>query len=418
MQSDEVGGTETMTSTVNAPSDVFAQVLQPEYRANPYPLFARLREQPISVQTDGAYVVSTYREISLLLHDPRISSDMRKSSNVRQAEAAVATSDSSPQEPALIFQDAPPHDHLRHAVMRQFTPQRISGLRGTIEAIERELLEAQRPNQQLDLVEAFSYPLPVTVICRLLGVSRTDEPQFSRWSAALVRGLDPTESLTDIERDQAAQARTAIRAYMGHLIAERRQKPEDDLISGMVGDGLLSEPDLTATLVLLLIAGHETTVNLITNAMLTLLRHPVVLERLRRDPEFAIAVVEEVLRFDPPVQFRLRTTLADLPIAGTIIPKGATVVLVLASGSRDPARFAGPDRFDPDRRDNEHLGFGGGDHYCIGAPLARLEAVTALGMLSQRLLAPRLLSDPPPYRTTAALRGPQHLMIAHEGISG
>lgn len=412
-----------MTSTVVAPSsDLFAQVLRPENRPNPYPLYAHLREQPISVQSDGAYVVSTYREITQLLHDPRISSDLRKSSNPAQAGASVATSStsSSPVEPTLIFQDAPRHNHLRQAVMRQFTPQRIGGLRGTIEAVEHELLEAQRPNHQFDLVQAFAYPLPVTVICRLLGVPRSDEPQFSGWSSALIRTLDPAESLSDAERQQAEQARTAMRAYMRQLIAERRQTPQDDLISGLVGDGLLSESDLPATLELLLIAGHETTVNLITNSMLTLLRHPnaSVLDRLRRDLEFAIPVVEEVLRFDPPVQFRLRTTLADLPIAGTVIPKGATVVLVLASGSHDLARFADPDRFDPDRRDNEHLGFGGGDHYCIGAPLARLEAVTALSLLARRLLAPRLVSDPPPYRKNAALRGPEHLEIAYDGMAG
>lgn len=398
-----------MASSVAAPGDVFAQVLQPDNRPNPYPLYARLREQPVMLQSDGTYVVSTYREINLLLHDPRISSDLRKSSNPPHVGA---------EEPPLIFQDAPTHDHLRYAVTQQFTPQRISGLRSTIEAVEHELLEAQRSNHQMDLVEAFAYPLPVTVICRLLGVPRADEPQFSSWSAALVRTLDPAESLSDAERQQAAQARTAIWAYMRQLIAERRQSPQDDLISGLVGDGLLSETDLPATLQLLLIAGHETTVNLITNAMLTLLRHPAVLDRLRRDPEFAIPVVEEVLRFDPPVQFRLRTTLADLSIAGTVIPKGASVVLVLASGSRDPAQFADPDRFDPDRRDNEHFGFGSGDHYCVGAPLARTEAVTALSLLARRLQAPRLVSNPPPYRKNAALRGPEHLLIAYDGLAG
>jgi cytochrome P450 len=398
-----------MASSVAAHGDLFAQVLQPASRANPYPLYARLREQPVTVQPDGTYVVSTYREITLLLHDPRISSDLRKSNSPPKVGA---------EQVPLIFQDAPSHDQLRHAVMVQFTPQRIGGLRGAIEAIEHELLDAQRSNHQFDLVQAFAYPLPVTVICRLLGVPRSDEPQFSGWSTALVRMLDPAESLTDVEREQALQARTALRAYMRQLIAERRQAPQDDLISGLVRDGQLSAEDLPATLQLLLIAGHETTVNLITNGMLTLLRHPAVLDRLRREPSLAIPLVEEVLRYDPPVQFRLRTTLADLPMAGTVIPKGTSVVLVLASGSRDPARFVDPDHFDPDRRDNEHLGFGGGDHYCIGAPLARLEAVTALTLLAQRLQAPRLVSDSPPYRKNAALRGPEHLMIAYDGLAG
>jgi cytochrome P450 len=408
-----------MVSPVFAPGNLFKQVLQPEHRANPYPLYARLREQPIAVQSDGSYIVSTYQEIALLLRDPRISSDMRKSSNLVQAGAAVSTSGHNLEEPPLIFQDAPRHNRLRQAVVRQFTPQRIGWLRGTIEAIEHELLDAQRSNHQMDLVQAFAYPLPVTVICRLLGVPRSDEPQFSGWSSALVRMLDPTESLSDAERQQAAEASIAMGDYMRRLIAERRREPQDDLISGLVRDGLLSEQDLPATLRLLLIAGHETTVNLITNAMLTLLRQPdtAVLDRLRGDPTFAIPVVEEVLRYDPPVQFRLRTTLADIPIAGTTIPKGATVVLVLASGSRDPARFAQPDDFDPDRRDNEHFGFGGGDHYCIGAPLARLEAVTALSLLARRIQAPRLVNDPPPYRKNAALRGPEHLVIAYDGLA-
>lgn len=404
-----------MASPVAAPSDLFAQVLQPDHRANPYPLYARLREQPVMVQADGTYVVSTYREINLLLHDPRISSDLRKSSNPPQVEAPGPAA--GPEEPPLIFQDPPQHNRLRRAVMQQFTPQRISGLRDSIEAIEHELLEAQQSHPQFDLVQVFAYPLPVAVICRLLGVPRADEPQFSRWSAALVRNLDPAESLTDTERQQAADARTAIRAYMRRLSDERRQMPQDDLISGLIADGLLTETDLLSTLVLLLIAGHETTVNLITNAMLTLLRHPAVLNRLRHDAGFAIPVVEEVLRFDPPVQFRLRTTLANVPIAGTVIPQGASVVLVLASGSRDPARFKDSDRFDPDRPDNEHFGFGGGDHYCIGAPLARLEAVTALALLARRLQAPRLVSDPPPYRRNAALRGPEHLLIAYDGLA-
>jgi cytochrome P450 len=254
-----------MASSVAVPGELFAQVLQPAHRANPYPLYARLREQPISLQADGAYVVITYQEIGQLLHDPRISSDLRKSSHPPQG---------GPEEPALIFQDAPRHTSLREAVMRQFTPQRIQELRATIEAIEHELLEAQRANGQFDLVQAFAYPLPVTVLCRLLGVPRSDEAQFSGWSAALVRMLDPTESLSDAEREQAEQAGIAITAYMRELIAERRREPQDDLILGLVRDGLLPEHDQPATLVLLLIAGHETTVSLITNAMLTLLRHP------------------------------------------------------------------------------------------------------------------------------------------------
>jgi cytochrome P450 len=207
---------------------------------------------------------------------------------------------------------------------------------------------------------------------------------------------------------------------MSSLVAARRAQPRDDLLSGLAAgndpDGQMNEQELLSTMGLLLVAGHETTVNLVTNGMLTLLRHPEVLDRLRRDPNFVINTVEEVLRYDPPVQFRTRTTLTDVEVAGVSIPKGATVVLLLASGSRDLARFPDPERFDPDRSDNEHLGFGSGIHYCIGAPLARLEALVALSTLARRLVNPRLVADPPPYRQNASLRGPEHLLVAFDRL--
>ncbi len=173
---------------------------------------------------------------------------------------------------------------------------------------------------------------------------------------------------------------------------------------------------LMNTWALVLWAGHATTVNLISNGTLALLRHPDVLERLRREPGLVVTLAEEVLRYDPPVQFRTRTTLADVGVAGVNIPKGATVVLLLASGSRDPVRFPDAGRFVPDREDNQHLGFGGGIHYCVGAPLARIEAHVALGALARRLVAPRLVADPPSYRRNAALRGPQHLFVQFDWL--
>lgn len=403
-----------MIQTPVPPGQLFAQVLDPASRANPYPLYARLREMPVSVQEDGTYVVSTYREISQLLHDPRISSDERKSAHPAGALAAKET-------PPFIFTDPPEHTQLRRLVMHQFTPQRIAGLQADIEQEIKALLDAQQHQQQFDLVQDFAYPLPVTIICRLLGVPREDEPRFRGWSAALVRTLDPQESLSEAEVQQAMQSSTQMQAYMQQLSETRRAHPQQDLISGLVvgdgPDGRLSEPDLLVTMRLLLIAGHETTVNLITNSMLALLRHPEVFDRLRSNPAVVIPTVEEVLRYDPPVQFRTRTTLTEMRIAGVTIPKGARVTLVLASGSRDPARFVEPERFWPEREDNEHFGFGGGDHYCVGAPLARREAVPALKALTRRLVAPRLVSDPPPYRSNAALRGPEHLIIAFDQLA-
>jgi cytochrome P450 len=402
-----------MTQTAVIPTEkLLERVLNPASRANPYPLYARLRERPVSVQEDGTYVVSTYREIRVLLSDPRISSDERKS----ERPARVFDTTIGQVTPPLIFTDPPEHTWLRRLVMHQFTPQRIASMQEEIEQVANDLLDARKQQNQFDLVQDFAYPLPVTVICRLLGVPQEDEPPFRGWSSALARTLDPQESLSDVEVREAVQSRTEMREYMKQLSAVRRAHPQNDLFSGLVvgddPDGVLSEPDLLATMQLLLIAGHETTVNLITNSMLALLRYPEVFDRLRRNPALAIQAVEEVLRYDPPVQFRTRTTLADVPVAGVTIPRGATVALLLASGNRDPARFVDADRFWPEREDNEHLGFGGGDHYCIGAPLARREAVVALEVLTRRLSAPRLVADPPPYRRNAALRGPEHLQVA------
>jgi cytochrome P450 len=219
--------------------------------------------------------------------------------------------------------------------------------------------------------------------------------------------------------------------YLTELIETHRRTPGDDLLSAMVADdgpdGRMSQEQLLSTAFLLLVAGHETTVNLITNGMLTLLRHPDVLERLRHDPDLVIRTVEELLRYEPPVHFvPWRATLDDIEIADTTIPAGSQVILVLASGSRDPEHVRDPERFDPDRfdpdrfglarDDDQHLGFGGGIHYCFGAPLARLETQIALSELARRLEHPRLVADPPPYRPNPVLRGPLHLPVAFDGI--
>ena len=406
-----------MTQANMARGKLFAQILDPANRPNPYPLYARLREAPVALQEDGTFVVSTYREIVALLHHPSISSDERKST--RGAGALVASGKLAPEgredNPPFIFLDPPAHDRLRRLVMHQFTPERVENMRDQVGQLVNNLLVAHREGSQLDIVDDLAYPLPVAVICHLLGVPREDEPRFHAWATPLARSLDPAQGMSEAEVKQAAQAAMQMGGYMAGLIAERGAQPGDDLLSGLLAgadpDGRMDERDLVVTMILLLVAGHETTVNLITNGMLTLLRHPDALQRLREDPDSVINVVEEVLRFDPPVQFRTRTTLADVEVAEATIPKGGTVVLLLASGNRDPVRFPEPERFEPHRPDNEHLGFGGGMHYCVGAPLARLEAQIALGTLARRLVNPRLVADPPPYRDNAALRGPEHLLV-------
>ncbi|MCC4320089.1 cytochrome P450 [Streptomyces malaysiensis] len=406
------------------------QITDYAHRADPYPLYAELRKTPVAHDEEGPYIVSTYWEIHGLLHDPRLSSDARNLDP--RAAPELIEEDGEEDEPGLppsfLRLDPPEHDRLRSLAMAPFgppnTPRRLHTMRGELTRIVGELIDGFEGRDRIDLVDHFSYPFPVTVICRLLGVPREDEPRFHAWADTVAAGLDPDP---DADEDAAErrrisrQARTDLAVYLSELIEERRRTPGDDMLSALVGwegpEGRMSRVELLSTAALLLVAGHETTVNLITNGMLTLLRNPEVLARLRNDPHLVVPLVEELLRFDPPVQMLpRRTPLSEIDIAGVTIPRGASVWLLLASGNRDPQRFLDPDRFEPQRRDNQHLGFGSGVHSCFGAPLARLEAQIALTELARRLDGPRLLEDPPTYRRNAVLRGPRHLPLAFEGL--
>jgi cytochrome P450 len=262
----------------------------------------------------------------------------------------------------------------------------------------------------------------VTAICQLLGVPREDQPRFRHWADAIIENVDPTTGPFEQRMRRRGQVQAELGQYLNGLAEAHARKPGEDLISGLLTDtgphGPMSREDLLSTAALLLVAGHETTVNLITNGMLTLLRHPGVLDRVRHEPGLVTGLVEELLRYEPPVQLLpTRTALADIDIAGTTIPQGSPLALVFAAGNRDPGRFPDPDRFDPDRTDNQHLGFGGGIHYCFGAPLARVEAQVALPELARRLVNPGLVADPPPYRPNPVLRGPRHLHVDFDAIA-
>jgi cytochrome P450 len=281
-----------------------------------------------------------------------------------------------------------------------------------------QLIDKIADKQEVDLVDEVAYPFPVAVITHLLGVPTEDQAKFSAWVDPIVNALArPTpEQLHD--RSTAMQQ---LAAYLLELAERRRAEPGDDMISGFVSDdgpdGRLESGDLLSALVLLLIAGHETTVNLITNGWLTLQRHPEALQRLRTEPHFAIRLVEELLRYEPSVHILpFRTAVFDIELGGTTIRKGHPIAVMLASGNRDSQWIPHADRFDPDRIDNVHLSFAAGIHYCVGAPLARLEAQFALTQLAKRLQNPRLVADPPPYRPSPILRGPIHLAIAYDSV--
>jgi cytochrome P450 len=407
---------------VRQTASVYEQILDYSNRANPYPLYAELRKTPVSREEDGTYVVSAYQEIVALLHDPRLSSDPQKFLEEYRRHAAL-------QAQALggfIHYDPPDHDRVRRQAMRHFgpphAPWRIDGMRPWLLQVVSGLIDSFGDGNRVDIVDDFAYPFPVTVICRILGVPREDEPRFRGWMYAISEALDPTLARDPEVQRKGDQARAELGGYLAELADAHRRRPGDDILSGLVTDpgpeGPMSREELIDTARLLFFAGHETTVNLISNGMLTLLRQPGVLERLRHEPDLVIGTVEELLRYEPPVHFlRSRLALDDIAIAGTTIPKGSPVTLMLAAGNRDPRRFRDPDRFDPERKDNQHLGFGSGVHLCFGAPLARTEAQIALPELARGLENPRLVADPPPYRHSPTLRGPRHLLVEFDHVT-
>ncbi len=407
---------------------LFDEILDPANRADPYPLYDRARQTPVARQRDGKYVVSTHAAIRSLIFDPRLSSEdlppvhrPRTGGLFRDLVINPIKDHITNRHRPLIFRDPPDHDVLRGFVMEQFSVPRVRAVHCRVEKLVNRLIDDCHGRSSVCLVDDLSYPLPVAVICDLLGVPESDEPTFQKWATQLSSALEPDARRDDITRRANIENFEAISSYMRDLIREKRRRPQDDMLSGLAArDGTgrrrMSDFDLISTAALLLVAGHETTVNLITNGMLTLLRHPEELARLKQDPERAPRLIEELLRFEPPVHFRTRIALSDIEIGSEIIPKGAAVVLLFAAANRDPARFVEPQRFDPDREDNQHFGFGGGLHYCIGAPLARIEAEIALVTLCRRLVNPRLAYDPPPYRPGAALRGPEKLEISVDVI--
>jgi cytochrome P450 len=424
-----------------ADATLLSQIRDFSNRADPYPLYARLRQTSVSCQHDvgqgervsgdearGVWVAASHDAIMRLQNDPRLSVETQPPTKRPSTGNPVTDYLVNPVKNRItdshqpfLFRDPPAHDLLRAATVHQFTPARVQAMRARSERLVGEMLDRKMGSHEIDVVADLAYPLPVAVICELFGVPEGDEARFHDWSSQLATAVEPGVVVSEETRIANARTFDAISDYLADLVAEKRRQPRDDLLSGLANhatpDGYrMGDFDLISTAILILVAGHETAVNLIGNAWLTLMRHPDELERLRADPSRAPRVVEEVMRYDPPVQLVSRKTISAIDIAGTTIPEGEAVVLMLAAGNRDPAAFPDPDRFDPDRIGTRHLGFGGGLHYCVGAPLGRFEAEVALTALACRLKAPRLIEDPPPYRRPATLRGPERLQVGIEEI--
>jgi cytochrome P450 len=358
-----------------------------------------------------------------VLRHPSSASDRLKST-AAQRQIAEGGEARPIGPPGFLFLDPPDHTRLRKLVSKAFAPKVVKALEADITAMVDSLLDQVAVAGRFEVINDLAHPLPVAVICRLLGVPIEDEPQFSHASALLAAALDPVSSFTGQAPDsfnEMFQAGLWLREYLRDLMARRRSEPGDDLMSALIhveesGDQL-TEEEIIATCNLLLVAGHETTVNLIAHSVLSLLRYPDQLEKLRRRPELIVPGVDELLRFESSVQFwHTRTALEDIEIAGTTIPKGATIFVVYGSANRDPERFENPDELDLERPNNEHLGFSQGIHYCFGAPLARLEVQIAVSEFFRRVENPRLVVDPPPYRHNQIFRGPRHLLVDIDGV--
>ncbi len=384
---------------------------------DPYPTYARLRtDDPIHWDAaDHRWVLSRYADVAAVLRSPLASSERQKAQYrmvPRSFQKLVEFRSNS-----MINCDAPRHTRLRQLVSKAFTPRAVEALSDNIRVLVKEFLGAVELDGRMDVMADLAYPLPVTVIAQMLGVAVEDRGRFKRWSddLALVAGSGGSPAALGVnELKRAAAAFSELSTYFSRVVAKRKIQPENDLLSALAqaeeaGDRL-SADELYANAALLLTAGHETTTNLIGNGLLALLKHPDQLERLRHDPFLIPSAVEELLRYDSPVQFTNRVLTGDLTLGGKQLRKGQTVLLLLGSANRDPEQFVDPDRLDVGRQNNKHLSFALGAHYCLGAQLARLEGRIALEALIR--LPDMRLDGTPHYREHFNLRGLKSLPVA------
>ena len=388
--------------------------LAPRVYLNPYPKYAQLRTQdpvhwsPIM----DAWVLSRFADADAILRDhKRFSSDPRLRKTTRTPRNAGIE---NPGGQSMLFLDPPDHSRLRQLVSKAFTPGAIAALTPRIHAIVADLLDQIANPASFDLMESLAYPLPVIVMAELLGIPPEDRAKFKLWSDLRARVLEPTIKPDEIQK--ANQATYELDDYFREVIRQRRAHPRDDLISTLIlaeeaGDKLTSN-ELLVMLRLLLIAGNETTTNLIGNGMLALLRHPAQLQLLRNQPDLMENAVEELLRFDTPVQVDFRIARADLEFGGRGIRAGQGVIVLLGAANHDPAVFPEPERLDITRRNASHLAFGRGLHFCLGAPLARVEARAAFAGLLQRFPKLELLDPRPAFKDNVVLRGLRELRLS------
>jgi cytochrome P450 len=384
----------------------------PELRDDPAPAYRALREAGrLHEFRPGVHLVPHYADCHDIFTDPAFGHGYFSGINPFRPGVDPALLPGS-----FLLMDPPEHTRLRAMVAPSFTPRAIAGLRDRITATARTLIDAAVAAGEVDFVTDVAYPLPLTTICTLLGVPPADHATFGVWAAAISRGLDPDALLSDEEKRARAGAVRAFGEYFAELIERRRAEPGPDLLTRFATETPLRPKELADIAVLLLIAGHETTMNLNSTGLLALARNPAQREILRAEPELSRVAVEEFLRFDTPVPFPTRVALQDVELAGRTLPRGTGFILLIGSANRDPAVFDDPGtldvlRFAPDRKAPRHLSFGHGPHFCAGAPLARLQSEVLFTELMRRAPDFELLDPSPAYRSTVSMRGPASLRV-------
>jgi len=399
-------------------ANIFDTMRDPGTRRDPHPLYHQLRsEQPIAhVDEFDEYILTRWADCEAVLRDPKWSSSPEHRPVDRAGGPSISDDMDQVGMKTLLFLDPPDHTRLRRLVSKAFTPRRIEQLREHVTEILDDLLSDVKPGEPFDVISTFAYPLPLIVICELMGVPLEDRHQFEGWSADATRLLDG-----DIDEETFNRGIVAAMYFLNYfngLFEQRRAEPKDDLVSGLLaveeaGD-VLTEEELRSIVLLVFLAGHETTVNLIGNGLFALMQHRDQWDRLCADPDgLKESAVEELLRFDGPVHVTGRAAVEDVQLAGQTFAKQSQVVVLLAAGNRDPDRFPDPDRLDIGREDNQHLTFSHGIHYCLGAALARLEGQVVFSTLAKRfpLMQLAVPAEDVEYRDHFVLRGLKALPV-------
>ena len=400
-----------------APSRLALEVFDPKHRANPYPVYRAVREAaPIHSLGPRIYMATRLSDCTTVLGDTLWGHGYND--KISPFRPGVGRED---VPGSFLGMDPPDHTRLRRLVSKAFTARRVQAMRDRVEEITAELLDAALEQNEVDLIDAFTTPLPLRMVCELLGVPYSDFPVFKSWSTAIVRGVDPDYLLTPDEIAERYTAEAAFEEYFKGLVDERRGNHRGDLLSDLVAardnSDIFSDHELHEIGVMLMIAGHETTMNALGNMVVTLQRHPDQLAMVREDPDLAPAAVEESLRYDPPTQFTSRVALADRELDGRTFDRGDGIILMLGAANRDPAAFENPDRFDLTRYTGRspnaprHLAFSNGPHHCLGSQLARIEMDIALRALLARAPQMTLMTEEPPHRNLFLFRGPLTLPV-------